>query len=208
MWTRERSIPAPGRAPDQLPLLQRGHHRRPQDGACVMEYVSVLSGGKFTDHPRCTHPALATLARLVNDWIDDEQARSELALLAPYLIGTGKGDLRTTHCVVASCLEAATAVRPLPPASERQLSKARQRIDAIDRASGWAQIRLSCWQLLNPPSVVVSSAFQVAIGQLRGLPRPEQNARLRMMLRNAVTECRQAAAPPIHPAGHAGARTS
>jgi hypothetical protein len=83
MRTRERNTRGPDRAPNQLPLLQRGHHRRPEDGACVMEYVSVLAGGKFTDHPRCTHPALATLARLVNDWIDDDEARSELALFAP-----------------------------------------------------------------------------------------------------------------------------
>jgi hypothetical protein len=174
-----------------------------------MEYVSVLSGGKFTDHPRCTHPALATLARLVNDWIDEEEARSQLALLAPDLIDTGKGDPRTTHCVVASCLQASRAVRPLPPAAERQLTKARRRIGTIDRAGGWARVRLGCWQLLNPPSVVVSSAFQVAIGQLRGLPRPERNARLRTMLQDAVAECRRAVErrPPVHPAGHAGART-
>ena len=115
MWTRERNTPSPDRAPNQLPLLQRGHHRRPEDGACVMEYVSVLAGGKFTDHPRCTHPALATLARLVNDWIDDDEVRSELALLAPDLIDTGRGDLRTTQCVVASCLDGAAAARPRRP---------------------------------------------------------------------------------------------
>ena len=133
MWTRDRNIPGPGRAPDQLPLLQRGHHRRPEDGACVMEYVSVLAGGKFTDHPRCTHPALATLARLVNDWIDDDEARSKLALLAPDLIGAGGGDLRTTQCVVACCLRAAATVRGLPPGAERQLARARRRIGDISQ---------------------------------------------------------------------------
>src|SRR5919205_1231168 len=116
------------RVPDQLPILQRGRHRRPEEGACVMEYVSVLAGCSFSDHPRCTHPALATLARLVNDWIDDDRARSELARLAPDLIGTGTGDLRTTHRVVASCLVAAAAVRPPPPAADAQLIRSAKRI--------------------------------------------------------------------------------
>ena len=204
MWTSERADPGRGQAPNQLPLLQRGHHRRPEDGACVMEYVSVLAGEKFTDHPRCTHPALATLARLVNDWIDDDQVRGELALLAPDLISTGRGDLRTTQCVVASCLRAATAARRLPPATERQLAKARGRIDDIERGGGWARVRLGCWQMLNPPSVVVSSAFEVAIGQLRGLPRPERNAQLGKLLRDAVADCRRPA--EMHPNGRAGTR--
>ena len=206
MWTRDRNIPGPGRAPNQLPLLQRGHHRRPEDGACVMEYVSVLAGGKFTDHPRCTHPALATLARLVNDWIDDDEARSELALLAPDLIDTGRGDLRTTQCVVASCLGSAAAARQLPPAAERQLAKARRRIGDIERGGDWARIRLGCWRLLNPPNVAVSSAFQVAIGQLRGLPRAERNARLSALLRDAVANCRQTV--EVQPVGQPGAKTS
>ena len=169
-----------------------------------MEYVSVLAGGKFTDHPRCTHPALATLARLVNDWIDDDEARSELALLAPDLIDTGRGDLRTTQCVVACCLRAAAAVRRCHLRAERQLAKARRRIGDIERGGAWARIRLGCWQVLNPPNVAVSSAFQVAIEQLRGLRRPERNARLSTLLRDAIADCRQPV--DVHPAGHAGTR--
>jgi hypothetical protein len=177
------------RVPDQLPILQRGRHRRPEDGACVMEYVSVLAGCTFTDHPRCTHPALATLARLVNDWIDDDRARSELARLAPDLIGTGTGDLRTTHRVVASCLAAAAAVRPLPPAAAAQLVRSVKRIREFDRGGRWARVRLTGWQLLNPAGVMVGSAFQVLIGQLRGLSRHEQNTRLRTLLRDAIADC-------------------
>ena len=176
------------RVPDQLPILQRGRHRRPEDGACVMEYVSVLAGCTFTDHPRCTHPALATLARLVNDWIDDDSTRSELALLAPDLIGAGARDLRTTHSVMASCLSAAAAVRPLPPAAAAQLVRSAKRIRELDRGGRWARSRLVCWQLLNPAGVMVGSAFQVVIGHLRGLPRQEQNARLCALLRDAVAD--------------------
>jgi hypothetical protein len=156
-----------------------------------MEYVSVLAGCTFTDHPRCTHPALATLARLVNDWIDDDKTRSELALLAPDLIGTGTGDLRTTHSVVASCLSTAAAVRPLPPAAAVQLVRSRKRVRELDRGGRWARAKLIGWQLLNPAGVMVGSAFQVMIGQLRNLPRREQNARLAKLLRDAVTDCRR-----------------
>jgi hypothetical protein len=37
-----------------------------------MEYVSVLSGARFSDRPRCTHPLLGRMARLVNDTVDDD----------------------------------------------------------------------------------------------------------------------------------------
>lgn len=161
-----------------------------------MEYVSVLAGCAFTDHPRCTHPALATLARLVNDWIDDDKTRSELALLAPDLIGTGSGDLRTTHSVVASCLRAAAAVRPLPPAAAGQLAKSGKRIRELNRGGRCARAKLLGWQLLNPAGVMVGSAFQVTIGQLRDLPRREQNARLARLLRDAVADCHRTLGAP------------
>lgn len=190
MWTAQRSTTGTSRVPDQLPILQRGRHRRPEDGACVMEYVSVLAGSTFTDHPRCTHPALATLARLVNDWIDDDQTRSELAVLAPDLIGTGTRDLRTTHSVVASCLSAAAAIRPLPPAAAAQLARSRKRIREFHGRRG-ARARLACWQAVNPAGVMVGSAFQVMIGHLRGLSRQEQNTRLRALLHDAVADCQR-----------------
>jgi hypothetical protein len=156
-----------------------------------MEYVSVLAGSSFTDHPRCTHPALATLARLINDWIDDDQTRSELAMLAPDLIGTGTRDLRTTHSVVASCLSAAAAIRPLPPGAAAQLARSRKRISEFNRGRRGARARLACWQALNPAGVMVGSAFQVMVGHLRGLSRQEQNTRLCALLHDAVADCQR-----------------
>jgi hypothetical protein len=172
MWTAQRATTGTSRVPDQLPILQRGRHRRPEDGACVMEYVSVLAGCAFTDHPRCTHPALATL-------------------LAPDLIGTGTRDLRTTHSVVASCLSAAAAIQPLPPAAAVVLAKSRQRIREFNRGRRGSRARLACWQVLNPAGVMVGSAFQVLIGNLRGLPRHEQNTRLRTLMYDAVIDCQR-----------------
>lgn len=77
--------------PDDLPILGRGRHRRPRDGACLMELVSVLAGERWSDSPRCTHPVLAHLARKVNDAVSDE-ARQPLAQRAAELAGLNGPD--------------------------------------------------------------------------------------------------------------------
>jgi hypothetical protein len=47
-----------------------------------MEYTAVLVGAPFGDHPSCTHPALAQLARQVNDRVGDA-VRPTLVTRAP-----------------------------------------------------------------------------------------------------------------------------
>lgn len=93
-------------------MLDRGSHHRPERGARVMEYVSVLAGTCFSERPPCTHPALAQLDRLVNDEIIDQAARSRLAVLAPDLIGTQSRDPRITLTVMVCCLRVVVAARP------------------------------------------------------------------------------------------------
>jgi hypothetical protein len=51
-----------------------------------MEYASYLAGEKWSDHPKCTHPLLAGVARVVNDQISDE-GRSRLVPWIPSVIG-------------------------------------------------------------------------------------------------------------------------
>jgi hypothetical protein len=200
------TMPSGTRVPDQLPVLTRGWHRGPEDGACVMEYVSVLAGVRFTDHPRCTPPALAALARLVNDRIGDDDMRSRLALLAPDLIGVKAGPA-TTHCVIASCLVAAASLQPAPPrAAQRRLVKTCARMRRLERGDWWAQLRLRCWEVLNPPNVTVSSAFQLVVEQLRDLPQAERDARLSELLHTAVADCRMLGSRPAAPAHRADAR--
>ena len=53
--------------PELVPVLSRGKHRSPRHGACFMELASYLAGERWSDHPACTHPLLAALARDVND---------------------------------------------------------------------------------------------------------------------------------------------
>ena len=72
--------------PDYMPVLSRGRHRRPSRGACFMEFASFLAGEKWSDHPSCTHPLLATLARNVNDQMSDA-GRQRLLQLVPSVVG-------------------------------------------------------------------------------------------------------------------------
>ena len=74
------------RLPDAVPVLSRGKHRNPRKGGCFMEFASYLAGEPWSDHPKCTHPLLAALARDVNDHVSDE-ARARLVPLIPSVIG-------------------------------------------------------------------------------------------------------------------------
>jgi hypothetical protein len=89
--------------PDSMPVLTRGKHRRPRDGACLMEYVSVLAGGPFTDSPACTDPTLAAVARAVNDYSGDDQ-RQRLAILASDLTTCGPLELADRQELARRCL--------------------------------------------------------------------------------------------------------
>lgn len=109
---RSHRLPA---VPDDIPVLSRGRHRNPRRGACFMEMASVLAGERWSDHPRCTHPLLAELARMVNDCTSDA-GRSELATLVPSVIGLRSDDPRVDAWIALRCAQAA-----LPVASaERQ----------------------------------------------------------------------------------------
>lgn len=73
--------------PDGLPILSTGSHDSPRDGACIMEYVSILAGERFSDHPHCTDRVLAVLAQEVNDAVEDEHRQALLPLI-PQLVNT------------------------------------------------------------------------------------------------------------------------
>lgn len=92
--------------PTSLPVLQRGSHAHPDDGACFMEFASVLAGERFTDRPVCTHPVLAGVARAVNDSVGDA-ARQRLLPLVPDVIGVGREDLRLGPALVGLCTQRA-----------------------------------------------------------------------------------------------------
>jgi hypothetical protein len=108
--SRHQAVP-----PDLVPVLSRGKHRNARKGACFMEMASVLAGERWSDHPKCTHPLLAELARLVNDCTADAN-RQQLAVLIPDVIGLTSEDLRVDARIALRC-----ALTALPVASaERQ----------------------------------------------------------------------------------------
>jgi hypothetical protein len=104
--------------PDGLPVLSRGKHRNPRRGACFMELASVLAGERWSDHPSCTHPLLAQLARQVNDNSSDVE-RQHLARLIPSVVGR-RGDDDTWLAVAVAV--AATAVLEVPEVRQRALA--------------------------------------------------------------------------------------
>ena len=104
---------------DHMPILSRGRHRNPKRGACFMELASYLAGERWSDHPACTHPLLAALARLVNDNTGDEN-RGKLIQLVPSIIGLTSDDLRVDARIALRC---ATSALPVA-AAERQLALA------------------------------------------------------------------------------------
>jgi hypothetical protein len=103
-----------------LPLLSRGKHRNPRKGACFMELASVLAGERWSDHPACTHPLLAGVARHVNDYTSDA-GRQRLAELIPSVIGLTGDDLHVDARVALRC---ATTALPV-------VSAERQRVMAV-----------------------------------------------------------------------------
>ncbi|WP_328475255.1 hypothetical protein OHA21_18260 [Actinoplanes sp. NBC_00393] len=113
MWSAE------ARPPNFVPVLSRGKHRNPRKGACFMEFASYLAGERWSDHPACTHPLLAYLARLVNDHISDA-GRRRLVGLVPSVVGLTSDDARVDLRIA---LRAALTALPVV-AEERQRSMA------------------------------------------------------------------------------------
>ena len=125
-----RKDPPMSQAPDLMPLLSRGRHRSAKKGACFMEMASYLAGEKWSDHPACTHPLLAQLARDVNDHLGDH-ARARIAPLIPDVV-----DLRPTDPRINASIAREAALAALPIASAQ-----RQRVAAVGL--------LRCEQVLN-----------------------------------------------------------
>lgn len=67
--------------------IDRGKHAAPEEGACVMELASMLSGESFSDRPRTVCPVIAGFLRGYNDLVDDDR-RQELYRYASVVVGS------------------------------------------------------------------------------------------------------------------------
>jgi len=104
-------------APQFMPVLSRGKHRNPRRGACFMEMASFVAGERWSDHPACTHPLLADLARLVNDSLTGRW-RPRLVPLIPSVIGLTSDDM---HIDAAIALRSALAALPIAAAPRQNV---------------------------------------------------------------------------------------
>lgn len=171
-----------------MPRLAAGAHRGPQDGVCLMEHVSVLAGETFGADPRCTHPAIAELARQVNDDAGDS-TRAQLVRLGPDLITTWTRDRKITLTVMNACVRTGLLINPRDAALRSAAGQIDQRIDALRTsrfrrwAAGIGPTRLSA-------AVAVAYAFWSLTGQLHDLPRDEHDELLAQLLTAAIRNCR------------------
>ncbi len=204
--------PALDATPDLIPVLSRGKHRNPRKGACLMEFASYLAGERWSDHPDCTHPLLATLARLVNDYTTDV-GRNRLAGLAPSVIGVTGDDLRLEARIVLRC-----ATTALPIASyERQRVMAvavltAERILAdLNGGCPHSLTTRSSWALSQAPDAALwaerftrrsrtsqrrfrrhaaPSAVHFAVDGIARACVPDPDAVLYQLLANTIDDCR------------------
>jgi len=91
--------------------LNAGRHLTPADGSCLMELVSACAGEAWSDHPSCTHPLLAHVARRVNDAMSAGRRPSLIPFIGP-LTGATNPDARTHARIALACTELASARRP------------------------------------------------------------------------------------------------
>lgn len=83
-----------------------------------MEMASFLAGERWSDHPACTHPVLAAVARTVNDMVDDRY-RQHLVVRIPDVIGLTSTDPRVSFLIARRCALVAAAATTAPRARRR-----------------------------------------------------------------------------------------
>jgi hypothetical protein len=174
--------------PEQLPVLTRGAHRHSGQGACLMEYTALLTGDRFSDRPRCTHPALAELARQVNDRLSG-RTRPSLITRAPALAAIG-----AAHAGVAAAVAGAVVTANWQHAAHSALlpwrtrRAARLRRGDIAGRGWWGRQR----DLMSTYGLVTAGLDQLS----RSAPDPEVRDKVLLeVLDCALTEC--AFTPPI-----------
>jgi len=208
--------------PDLVPVLSAGRHRSPRKGACFMEMASYLAGERWSDHPTCTHPLLASLARLVNDALPDCE-RSQLLPLVPDVVGL-MGDDPLIDVAIATRAGAAALVissaprqnalavglltcqrilaQSAPARADHLWTLANQALAAAPEAERWARrytsthnVRLTerIFTRQTAPHIVSYAVHGVAAACV-----PDASARLLALLRECIAETVALTARPQH----------
>lgn len=202
--------------PDHLPTLSPGRHANSAKGACFMEYASVLAGERWSDHPSCTDPVLAALARCVNDAVSDP-ARATLVTDIPRVIGLTGGDVL---CLTVG-LRAATEALPIAAEHHQRslavaaigilgalakrgvthspvIEAARHALAEVPAANAWA---LAYLERLGQEAMhlVVTGCTQTvrtAVMSIAEAVVPDPDERLVRTLRAAIADCEAALGRP------------
>ena len=197
--------------PELVPVLSRGKHRNPRHGACFMELASYLAGERWSDHPACTHPLLAALARDVNDYTSDA-GRPTLVRLIPSVIGLTGDDLHIDARIALVCARIALPVAAVGRqqvlavsvlACERMLAgldgrpggwlsePSRQALACVPHAAQWARdftrnipITPKAFRQRSAPFAVHTSTEGIAQACI-----PQPDDMLRDLLTSAIGEC-------------------
>jgi hypothetical protein len=182
-----------------------------------MELASYLAGERWSDHPACTHPLLAALARYVNDHTSDA-GRAKLIALVPSVIGLTSDD---PHVDVEIALRAATTALPVVSAERQRvlavgvLAAERVLSDLDGRPPGALQDRSRRALAGVPDAAQWACHFQRELGTTvkgfyrRGAPGivrqavvgiahaciPDPDGLLRDLLAGTIADCARWAAP-------------
>ncbi|WP_174776780.1 MULTISPECIES: hypothetical protein [Cryobacterium] len=208
----------PDSMPDLMPVLSRGKHRNPRSGACFMEFASYLAGEAWSDHPACTHPLLASVARMVNDCTSDT-ARARLVPLIPPVIGL-RGDNARVRLLIA--LRAATSALPVTSADhqralavgilncERHLTEAdgmipddvalriRTAFDAAPTTERWAREFISSmgsWSRSKFTDRTAETIIRVSVQGIAEACVPDPDGQLYDLLAGAIDDCTMVLTP-------------
>jgi hypothetical protein len=174
-----------------------------------MEFASFLAGERWSDHPSCTHPLLAQLARQVNDLISDE-GRQHLLPLVPVVVGR-RGDAltwinlpvavaaapilevpqETQHVLAAGLLSATEVCAEAGPELAETGRKARAALDQVPGAVAWVE-RLKVTTRISPrvfANRCAPTMIRCATDGIVASRTPDCDQRLRALLETAIAAC-------------------
>lgn len=167
-----------------------------------MEFASYLAGERWSDHPACTHPLLAALARDVND-LTTNSARSALVHLIPRVVGLASEDP-----VVSATIALRAAAAAYPVASlERQRALAAGMLNLLSTVDSPTLRAIAERAFAEAPDCESWALRFLALGPAQGFSEraalamintatvglalaciPDADARLAALLQQAITD--------------------